>query len=315
MNNYKNMAADITSKNIGLNSISSAVNLAAQKNELFKNANSLKSILGLQGTVSELMNSASKSIFNIPTDYGSSLSRIIESQNSIFSKVTAHKSVLSSYGSMQADLLANYAWMNTDSFLTSTIANHNWENLKDFESHSEEVEEITEKYVDGDKIDLAAFNALQATVDKLIDRVAATEDKLQRRSLYAEILNVIAIIGFLMAIYAFYQQVTDSTNDESTAEIKKTIGQSTNSITSALAQSEQRMLDSVRKITTSRVAIASLNVRFKPRKKSQKIGSIKMGDEILVLTIDHKWLYIMYTDSETGKPATGWVFKKYCEKK
>lgn len=60
-----------------------------------------------------------------------------------------------------------------------------------------------------------------------------------------------------------------------------------------------------------RIATTDVNLRIRPRKKSQIIGVVKKGQEVTVIEIHHKYLLVIYMDNETGDPLSGFVFKKY----
>ncbi|MFW5982963.1 MAG: SH3 domain-containing protein [bacterium] len=63
-----------------------------------------------------------------------------------------------------------------------------------------------------------------------------------------------------------------------------------------------------------REALVNVNLRTKPTKNSGKIGVVHNGQTVLVQDFNHKWIYIIFQDEEYIL-RSGWVFKKYFEKK
>jgi len=62
-----------------------------------------------------------------------------------------------------------------------------------------------------------------------------------------------------------------------------------------------------------RKAMINVNLRTKPNRNSGKIGLIQKGQIVLVQSINHKWIYVVYKD-EDYLLKSGWVFKKYFER-
>jgi uncharacterized protein YgiM (DUF1202 family) len=116
-------------------------------------------------------------------------------------------------------------------------------------------------------------------------------------------LNVIAVVGFLISLIAFYLQVTDHGKEEILNEMKS---------------SEKRIIDKVTEtilvLSKKRTAIAKVNIRLKPTKKSQILATLKIGQEVSVISVNHKWILVSYIDFNSGILMTGWAYKKYFDK-
>lgn len=247
---------------------------------------------------------ASKSVLRIPDAFENSLGNILKNQFDTLERLNTHRNILSSFGTVQADMLSRQSWITTASTLAGTLSARNWEHLRELEGYTEELNNAAEALDTDDEVNPHALHHLQNTVDSILERLANAPDKEQKISFYKAVMEVLTIISILVGFYALYLQKTDSSNDESTAVIKK-----------ELKETEQRIMDRIAEISQQRVAIADkVNLRTSPRKKSGIIGKVQMGQKVTVITINHKWLFVTFMDPCTNSVVSGWVFKKYFEK-
>lgn len=55
-------------------------------------------------------------------------------------------------------------------------------------------------------------------------------------------------------------------------------------------------------------------VKLKPKSKTLTLGKLPKGLEVIVIQINHKWVYVSFSDPIDNLPQTGWIMKKYLEK-
>lgn len=53
---------------------------------------------------------------------------------------------------------------------------------------------------------------------------------------------------------------------------------------------------------------------LKPNSKTINITSLPKGFDVIVLQINHKWVFVSYINPKDNLMETGWVMKKYLDK-
>jgi len=64
----------------------------------------------------------------------------------------------------------------------------------------------------------------------------------------------------------------------------------------------------------NRITNQTCEVKVKPKSKSLTIAKIPKNFEVIVIQIQHKWVYVSYYDLTDNLPQTGWILKKYLDK-
>lgn len=62
-----------------------------------------------------------------------------------------------------------------------------------------------------------------------------------------------------------------------------------------------------------RITNRMCEVKLKPKSKSLTLGKLPKQLEVIVMQINHKWVYVSYFDPIDNLPQTGWVLKKYLD--
>lgn len=60
-----------------------------------------------------------------------------------------------------------------------------------------------------------------------------------------------------------------------------------------------------------RITDRECKILIKPKMKSIVIEKLPCGFEIVVLQVNHKWVYVSYFSPKDNLPQTGWIMKKY----
>jgi len=63
-----------------------------------------------------------------------------------------------------------------------------------------------------------------------------------------------------------------------------------------------------------RITNRKCKVLLKPKMKSLVIEKLPADFEVIILQINHKWVYVSYLNPKDNLPETGWILKKYVDK-
>lgn len=55
-------------------------------------------------------------------------------------------------------------------------------------------------------------------------------------------------------------------------------------------------------------------VKLKPKTKTFTVTTLPKDFELVVLQVNHKWVFVSYMDPKDNLPQTGWIMKKYLDK-
>lgn len=122
------------------------------------------------------------------------------------------------------------------------------------------------------------------------------------------IFELITIISFLLTLYSFHKQQSDLSNQDVIEQTRTEIEQMNKELS-------KKIETELQKLKQIRIARSNVNLRYADKKNSKIIGLVKKGQRVTVIEIRHKYILISYIDSETGEPKSGFVVKKYFEKK
>jgi hypothetical protein len=123
------------------------------------------------------------------------------------------------------------------------------------------------------------------------------------------IMNSVAVFGVLLSIYSLYQ------NNES----QKESSQQSYNLQTGIAQLQTGVTqiennednESIVDMSLVRRSITKEPLRFSVKSNSQIVGVVQKGQQITVVKILHKYLFIAYIDKFTKIPTCGFVLKKY----
>lgn len=239
--------------------------------------------------------------------------KIFNSLNVTFSSIT---------NSFLHDIKVSKEWEQLDVVkeANNIIASHTLDLISDSEVSQEELTEYSENII-----------------EQLSELLLQVNNKKAKKFL----TRLIAIISFLMSFYGFYQLISDNSNQEVINETKREIQESEKRITNQnqkesdtmrkmIKESEMRInqkMDSVSKslkeqmaqlikneadkLNKIRIAKVNINLKRRPKNKSQNIGFIEKGQSVTVIEIHGKYFLIVYFDNKTGDPKSGFVLKKH----
>lgn len=188
-------------------------------------------------------------------------------------------------------------------YLKSITLTRNWEDISIAEEANETIANVANDILNNTLPitieDLVNFR--ESIVTELFGLLAKTKTDKARQFIF----ELISVISFLLIFYNPFIVSTDKTNTEVIQEIKKEI-EKTNK-----EQLEQIIDQKLKKLSSTRIARINTNLKYSERKNSKIIGFVKLGQQVTVIEIRHKYLLISYIDKDTQEPKSGFVMKKY----
>ena len=188
-------------------------------------------------------------------------------------------------------------------YLKSITLTRKWEDISIAEEANETIANVANQILNNTLPvtieDLVNFK--ESIVTELFGLLAKTKTDKARQFIF----ELISVISFLLIFYNPFIISTDKTNTEVIQEIKKEI-EKTNK-----EQLDKIIDQKLKKLSNTRIARINANLKYSERKKSKVIGLVKLGQQVTVIEIRHKYLLISYIDKDTQEPKSGFVMKKY----
>ena len=138
----------------------------------------------------------------------------------------------------------------------------------------------------------------------IVNELSALFDKSKTERARQFILELIAVISFILTLYGTYHDSKEISNSEVIIETKREIEKLRTELSSQIATE-------LNKLNKTRIARVNVCLRNVDKKNSKKIGQVKKGQIVTVIEIRHKYLLISYIDKDTKEPISGFVIKKY----
>jgi hypothetical protein len=176
-------------------------------------------------------------------------------------------------------------------------ASKRWDILKDFEEITEEAAAISDRVVEKEyasKDDLEAIKAFMGRIELKINK--------KEKNVAAIILNLMAIIGFILALISEARNwipKPEAATQQDIAILKKEI----------LQQVETK----IGEIKTPTITNRPCSVFISPKAKSRVITKLPAGLRVMIFQKRHAWVYVTYVNPLEGLAESGWVLKKYVQ--
>lgn len=256
-----------------------------------------KNIAGLD-TLSKTLAMQAKS-FQIPQRTLDAIKGISQMQDSIFGNLRGITSIFESQKSYLAQVNSLQFAMSGISGQIAAIAakSNQWNLLDEFENINEEAFEITNNFTSN----LGITQEESIRFEQLIEKIISFYQK--NRKFGVNALLFISVMVNLMNIHQYYDFVkpkAEPATKEDLVNFERKIQQS---LELKLKQIKQYR-------TTNRVS----KVMLKPNSKTINITSLPKGFDVIVLQINHKWVFVSYINPKDNLMETGWVMKKYLDK-
>jgi hypothetical protein len=187
-------------------------------------------------------------------------------------------------------------------YLKNITLTRNWEDISFAEEANEKFANIADELLkNSSQITVQDLDNLrQSIVKELFGLLAKTKTDKARQF----ISELITIISFLLIFYNPFVIPTAKTNTEVIETTKREIEKISKEFSTKIETE-------LNKLNKTRTARTNVNLRYSEKKNSKVIGFVKIGQQVTVIEIRHKYLLISYLDIETGEPKSGFVTKKY----
>lgn len=293
--------------------------------QLLKPANSLNRMLG--NSLKSNLSSYKYTNFYFSNSLSSSLSNIIKNNqalsNSLFNYTSSQLQL--SNNLIQIAKAMNYSHLNkfnslnialqgvTTSYLKDIVKTRNWDEIDLAEQINDTIIEASAEIANSDnQLTVEDLDNLKVSIiNELIPFLSKTKTEKARNF----IIELITTISFLLTFYGTYFMVSDKTNKEVIAETKVELENISSQITDMKEDLKIEIYKSIEaefnKLNKKRIALTNVNLRKSPVNNSPVIGLLKIGQEVIVIEIQNKYLFITYMDKDTGYPLSGFVVKKY----
>jgi len=190
----------------------------------------------------------------------------------------------------------------TKSYLDLTIKSKEWENLDIFQQTTDKIKIAADELVTQDKtITIEDLNNFKT---EIIEELSSTIRKTNNVKIIDLILKIITIITFVLQLQSINFSRKDITN-------KEVLEFTENDFTILKADIKDLVKQEFKELQVTRVAISDVNLRKSPNIKSKSLGILRKGQEIFLLEIRTKWLFITYIDKETNETKSGYVYEIY----
>ncbi len=190
------------------------------------------------------------------------------------------------------------------SYLKSIALTRNWDDISIADEATETFTNIADELLTTNQP--ITSNDLDKLKESIITELSGLLIKTKSEKAKQFVLDFIAIVSFLLCFYNPFQIPTDKTNTEVIEEVKNQIEKINKGLSIQIEQELQ-------KLNKTRIARTNVNLRFSASKNSKILGLVKLGQQVTVIEIRHKFLLITYIDKETNEPKSGFVMKKYFE--
>ncbi|GEO06681.1 hypothetical protein AAE02nite_43450 [Adhaeribacter aerolatus] len=190
----------------------------------------------------------------------------------------------------------------SSSYLNSLIKNEQWSEMEEFENTTESIVNATAHLPQDEAVSVVDY--LSNLRDGIAQSLTIQYHKVKSPKVRQFIIDLMSTIGFLLAIYTFANPEKQLTQEDFRLAIRQELSIKEEDINKLV---EYR----VSQLYSQRIAKTNVNLRFSNKKNSSRIGLVLKGQIVFVIEVRGKWILISYLDSQSKKPMSGFVYKKY----
>lgn len=173
-----------------------------------------------------------------------------------------------------------------------------WNLLDDFEEITNEAVSINERIIEDEGLSKENFEIL----NQFLNRIEIKIDKSEKGT-SAIFWKLLTLLSFILAISAEISNWKPKPEYATKEQVEDVITKHFNSFDEKLKQQKEY-----------RITNRECNVYLKPKTKTVILAKLEKNFELVILNINHKWIYVSYLNPNDGLPQTGWIMKKYTEK-
>lgn len=234
--------------------------------------------------------------FNIPTSAFDAIKSInkqhellFENLRNVIDALKIHSSAFTQVNNLQ------FALNGISGQMAAIAASQKqWSLLDDYEKISKQAIEISNTI----SADIVLTEIESKRFEKLIETILAFLKRNKKFGTNA--LLFLSVIVNLMTVHQYYYFIKEKPEPATKEDLAKFEKKMLQSIAVELkAEKEYR--------TTNRIC----KVMLKPKKKTLVLAVLPIDFDVIVLQVNHEWLYVSYLNQKDNLPQTGWVMKKY----
>jgi hypothetical protein len=170
-----------------------------------------------------------------------------------------------------------------------------WDLIDDFEEITEEAVLLNERLYDENGVSKEGLIELK----EFFQRIEIKVDKIDSDA-NALFWKLLTLLGIILAFTGEIRNWLPKPEYATKQEVETVINDQFKLYESKLKEEKEL-----------RITQRECKVLIKPKMKSIVIERLPCGFEIVVLQVNHKWVYVSYFSPKDNLPQTGWIMKKY----
>ncbi len=236
--------------------------------------------------------------FKIPNETLESIREIGKMQASIFVDLKSISKIGEIYQPYSTQMKSMQMAMRSISSQIATISaqNNNWGLLEEFERINEEAIEITNNFTTNFTLTEDETKRFEEIIEKIILFFKSN------KKYGTNVLLFISVLVNIMALHQYYDFL--KSKPAATKEDLFIFGRS------IIQEIESKLKEEKEYRTTNRIS----KVMIKPKTKTLLLNILPKGFDVIVLQINHKWVFVSYINPKDSLMETGWIMKKYLDK-
>jgi hypothetical protein len=237
--------------------------------------------------------------FNIPTTAFDAITAISKQHNELFGNFRGITEMLQKQQAVFSQVNnLRFAMEGISEKMAAIAASQKqWNFLDDFRNISEEAIEISNSVT----TDFALTEEESKRFEKLIELILTFFQ--HNKKFGTNALLFLSVVVNLMALHQYYDFIKEKPEPATKEDLSKFERKIIQEITTKLKEQKEYR-------TTNRIC----KVMLKPKSKTLVLATLPIGFDVIVLQVNHKWIYVSYTSPKDNLPQTGWVLKKYLSK-
>ena len=234
-----------------------------------------------------------QSKFNIPQSAFNAINSISQQHDLLFGNIAEFLKLNQNFSQLRS--LQSALSGISGQLVAKTSLNKQWSLLDDFDNISHEAVAINERILNDEGItseNLAEIKSFLTKIEIRINKIDADASSI--------FWKVIAILSFILSIIGEARNWVPKPNYATKNEVESVIKNQFSTIKLKLkTQNEYRQ--------TNRVC----KVMLKPKNKTLILATLPTNFDVIVLQVNHNWIYASFVNPKDNLPQTGWILKKY----
>ncbi len=238
--------------------------------------------------------------FNIPTTAFDAITAISKQHDQLFGSYRNIADMLQKQNAAFTKLNnLQFALSGISSQLATVAATQKkWSLLDDFQEITSEAVAINEKIIEEEGFTKESLSEIKSFLQRIELRVDKNDADAN-----AIFWKFIALLGILLAIIGEVRNWIPKPEYATKQEVE-----------SVIKEQFSVMQEKLKEKKEFRITNRKTRVNLKPKRKTSLIEILPKGFDVIVMQVNHEWVYVSYTSPKDNLPQTGWVLKKYLNK-